>query len=172
MDSDGSYPLEEPTGETMRAINKAGLDLIKEEEGLRLEAYQDQGGVWTIGWGHTGPDVHKGCVITEQQAEQLLDGDLADAEGSVNKLVIVPLTDNQFASLVSFVFNLGELHFKNSTLLQVLNQEYYDSVPSEMRRWKFVQDQATKKYMASPGMEKRREKEIALWMTSSPESSS
>lgn len=156
----------------IRAVNKSGIDLIKEEEGLRLEAYQDQGGVWTIGYGHTGPDVHKGCVITEQQAEELLRGDLADAEQSVNKLVSVPLNDNQFASLVSFVFNIGEVHFKTSTLLQVLNQDYYNSVPSEMRRWKFIQDQATKKYMASPGMEKRREREIALWTTSSPESSS
>jgi len=152
--------------------NQKGIDLIKEVEGLRLEAYQDQGGVWTIGWGHTGPDVHKGCVITKQQAEELFQGDLAHAEQSVNQLVSVPLNDNQFASLVSFVFNFGEARFKASHLLAGLNIGSYASVPAELKRWIYCQDSKTKKLVPNKGLEARRQKEISLWMTSSPESSS
>lgn len=152
--------------------NQKGIDLIKEVEGLRLEAYQDQGGVWTIGWGHTGPDVHKGCVITKQQAEELFQGDLAHAEQSVNQLVSVPLNDNQFASLVSFVFNLGEYNLSKSHLLSCLNMGSYASVPVELKRWIYCKDPTTKKYLVNKGLEARRKKEISLWMTSSPESSS
>jgi lysozyme len=85
--------------------NQAGLKLIESFEGLRLTAYQDSVGVWTIGYGHT-KGVKKGQKITEQQAEAFLQQDLGVAEAAVNKLKL-KLTGNQFAALVSFTFNLG-----------------------------------------------------------------
>ncbi len=88
-----------------RTINNAGLDLIESFEGLRLNAYQDSVGVWTIGYGHT-KGVHQGQTITTQQAEAFLQEDLSEAEGAVDGLGLT-LTDNQFAALVSFTFNLG-----------------------------------------------------------------
>lgn len=87
------------------SINEAGLKLIESFEGLRLRAYQDSVGVWTIGYGHT-QGVKKGQTITPQQAEALLQQDLAMAETAVNSRNL-PLTDNQFSALVSFTFNLG-----------------------------------------------------------------
>jgi lysozyme len=88
-------------------INEAGLALIKSFEGLQLHAYRDSVGVLTIGWGHTGPDVTPGLTITEAQAEALLENDLRGAEADVQRLVKPQLTPNQFAALVSLVFNVG-----------------------------------------------------------------
>jgi lysozyme len=88
-----------------QTTNDAGLKLIESFEGLRLTAYQDSVGVWTIGYGHT-KGVTKGQTITQQQAEAFLQQDLAVAEAAVNALGLA-LTDNQFAALVSFTFNLG-----------------------------------------------------------------
>ncbi len=88
-----------------QTTNDAGLKLIESFEGLRLTAYQDSVGVWTIGYGHT-KGVAQGQNITQQQAEAFLQQDLLVAEGDVNGHGLT-LTDNQFAALVSFAFNLG-----------------------------------------------------------------
>ena len=88
-----------------QTTNQAGLDLIESFEGLRLNSYQDSVGVWTIGYGHT-QGVQPGQTITQQQAQAFLQQDLGVAEAAVNKLGIT-FTDNQFAALVSFAFNLG-----------------------------------------------------------------
>lgn len=104
----------------MRQINKAGLDLIKFFEGLRLKAYKDSVGVWTIGYGHTRTAT-PGMSISEPEAEALLREDLKDAQGGVDRLVKQQLSDNEYAALVSFVFNLGAGNFSRSTLLKKLN---------------------------------------------------
>ena len=100
-----------------RTINAAGVALVREYEGLRLEAYQDTSGIWTIGYGHTG-GVKPGDCISREQAPQLLEADLVQAERAVDALVRVSLTDNQFSALVSFVFNEGEAAFAGSTRLE------------------------------------------------------
>jgi GH24 family phage-related lysozyme (muramidase) len=91
-----------------QTINNAGLKLIESFEGLRLTSYQDSVGVWTIGDGHTKGVAH-GQTITQPQAETSRQPDLAVAEAPVNALGLT-LTDNQFATLVSFTFNLGAGH--------------------------------------------------------------
>ena len=88
-----------------QTTNQAGLVLIESFEGLRLNSYQNSVGVWTIGYGHT-QGVQPGQTITQQQAQAFLQQDLGVAEAGVNKLGLT-LTDNQFAALVSFAFNLG-----------------------------------------------------------------
>ena len=96
----------------MPQINAAGLALIESFEGLELTAYPDPGtggAPWTIGYGHTGPDVHPGETITHTQATALLESDVAQAEHEVAQLVEVVLTPNEFAALVSFQFNTGAL---------------------------------------------------------------
>lgn len=99
-----------------------GVALIKRFEGLELEAYQDIAGVWTIGYGHTGDRAQPGNQITEHGAEQLLVADLAPREAAVNNLVKVPLNQNEFDALVSFVFNVGAGAFAGSTALTRLNR--------------------------------------------------
>lgn len=115
-------------------ISEHGLSLIKEHEGLRLVAYQDSVGVWTIGYGHT-KGVQAGQEITESYAEALLKEDVRAAENCIEKLVTVPLTQGEFDALCSFTFNLGCGALRNSTLLKKLNDSNYDGAAEEFKRW-------------------------------------
>jgi len=114
--------------------SSAGLALIKEHEGLRLDAYLCPARVWTIGYGHTG-DVHPGQRITEAMADLLLQSDLKSFERAVNAAVKVPLTQGQFDALVSFAFNVGAGAFRLSTLLRVLNEGDYRAAAKQFDRW-------------------------------------
>ncbi|WP_455475697.1 lysozyme [Bartonella sp. B17] len=145
----------------MRKISKEGLMLIKQWEGLRLQSYQDAIGVWTIGYGHTNaagePLVRKGMSITEKVAEDILFQDLKQFEKVVEQAVVVPLTDEQFAALVSFCYNVGTTAFCNSTLLRKLNKGDYEAVPFELQRW----TKAGGKRLQ--GLVNRRAAEAGLW---------
>jgi len=115
--------------------SKSGLKALMDREGTRLVAYRDTKGIWTNGVGHTGGDVFPGQVVTTQQVMSWLEQDVKIAEDAVNKLVKVPLTENQFDSLVSFVFNIGVGAFTTSTLLKLLNQGKYADAANQFPRW-------------------------------------
>ena len=153
----------------MRALNQASLNLITQWEGLRTEAYQDQKGVWTIGYGHTSaagaPKVTKGMKITKQEALEIFERDLTLAKKGVDRLVKVTLNDNQYGALVSFVHNLGEGNFKNSTLLKKVNSKDFDAIPTELLKW--VNIRINGKLTFSKGLWNRRKAEGALWKASS-----
>lgn len=137
--------------------SQAGKDLIISFEGIRLEAYKCPAGVWTIGVGSTVPAVHAGEVITKQQALARFDKDLTKFENAVDRLVKVPLTQNQFDALVSFTFNVGEGALAKSTLLKKLNAGDYDAVPAELMKW----TKGGGKEL--PGLVRRRRAEAAMW---------
>lgn len=145
----------------MRKISTEGLALIKQWEGLRLKAYEDSGGIWTIGYGHTSaagtPIVHKDMQITEKEAEKILCQDLRECESVVVKAVIVPLNDEQFAALVSFCYNVGITAFCKSTLLKKLNKGEYETVPTELQKWTRVGGKRIQ------GLVNRRAAEAGLW---------
>jgi lysozyme len=152
--------------------SKNCYDLIKAFEGLHavkadgtVRAYICPAGKWTIGYGST-KGVRSGMNITKQEAEELLIKDVAVFENVVNRLVKVPLTQNQFNSLVSFAFNVGEGNLSRSTLLRKLNNGDYDSIPSEMNRWNKarVNGQLT----ALSGLTRRRAAEGALFSMDAP----
>lgn len=87
--------------------SEKGIQLITQFEGCKLISYQDSGGVWTIGYGHTG-GVTPGMVITQQQAVLYLKYDLKNAEKYVrNYDNVYHFTQNQFDALVSFCYNAG-----------------------------------------------------------------
>lgn len=149
---------------TERTISVAGIALIKEREGLRLEAYQDTGQVWTIGYGHTsaagGMKVYPGLTITHAQSEQLLKDDLARMTYPViNDLVKVPLTQGQFDAMCSFIYNLGATQVSTSTLLKRLNQGNYNAAADQFGRW--VYDNGVE----LEGLVIRRAKERALFLS-------
>jgi lysozyme len=98
-----------------------GLALTKQFEGLRLTGYQDSGGVWTIGYGHTGSIVVAGMNISQADAEALLRGDLAAAVACVNREVTAEISQQQFDALVDFCFNVGRGNFLKSSLLRKVN---------------------------------------------------
>ena len=133
----------------------AGLNLIKQFEGLRLGAYKDSGGVPTIGYGHTAT-AKEGQKITKADAERLLQGDVASAEEAVKRLVKVPLSQNQFDALVSLTYNIGSGGFAGSTLLKKLNAGDKD-VTKEFIKWSKDGDRRL------PGLVSRRKEEAKLF---------
>ncbi len=104
-------------------ISQIGVDLIKRFEGLELESYQDIAGIWTIGYGHTGPEVEAGQKLSPAEAEALLRHDLISREKAVSRLTNVPLNQNEFDALVSFVYNVGATAYSESTARRRLNKE-------------------------------------------------
>lgn len=134
-----------------------GLALIKEFEGLRLEAYLCPAGVWTIGWGHT-KGVQKGQKIDLPTAERFLKEDVEEAERGVLKLVKSKLNDNQLSALTSFLFNFGEPKFRDSTLLKVINADPHSpNIAIQLRRWVYADGKI------SQGLIRRREAEVKLY---------
>mgnify|MGYP003652696387 CR=1 FL=1 len=134
------------------------VDLIKRWEGLRLKAYQDGGGVWTIGFGHT-KTVTPTMKITAAQAEELLLQDIAWASEAVEQLVTVPLNFDQRSVLISFVYNIGRTQFSTSTLLRVLNKGAYEKAGQQLLRWVHDNGQFVQ------GLRNRREDELRRFIS-------
>ncbi len=163
----------------MREIPQSVVDLVKQAEGLRLTAYPDPasgGAPWTIGYGHTGPEVRHGLTITKERAEELLRADLEQAAAIVDRVVAAPLTDAQRGALVSFVFNVGAGRAKRgndsgkdgfvtlktgkpSTLLVKLNVGDTAGAAAEFAKWTRGAGQVM------PGLVKRRAAETALFLS-------
>lgn len=136
--------------------SQRGISLIKSFEGLRLDAYQDSVGVWTIGYGTTR-GVKPGMSITKDQADRMLTNDVARFEPDLNRLVKVPLNQNQWDALMSFVYNLGAANLESSTLLKLLNQGDYTGAAGQFSRWNRAGGQVLN------GLVKRRAAEQALF---------
>ncbi len=136
----------------------AGLALTKEFEGLRLEAYQDCGGIWTIGYGHTGRDVRPGRRVSEFEAEVLLRADLRDAIASVNRSIEVPIAQHQFDALVDFCYNAGRGNFERSSLLRKVNLEDFEGAAFQFGLWVNVDMKPV------PGLVRRRAAEAAMFL--------
>jgi lysozyme len=143
----------------VRACNDSGKDIIRQCEGLRLKAYRCPAGKLTIGYGHTGADVKTGMTITAAEADALLSRDLIAAEMAVSGAVTVPISENQFSALVSFVFNLGAGNFCGSTLLKKLNANDIFGAADEFPRWNKVNGQVL------AGLTRRRNAERTLFLS-------
>lgn len=138
-------------------LSADGIKALTRLEGCRLKAYADVGGVWTIGVGHTGPDVYEGKRITPEESDALLREDVGKFERAVGEAVTVPLTQAQFDALVIFAFNVGVGAFERSSLVRGLNAGDYDSVPAQLRRWNRVKGAVVQ------GLVHRRDAEVAIW---------
>lgn len=124
-----------------------GIAVMHYFEDCKLTAYPDPGShngtPWTIGWGHTGPEVCQGLCWSQQQADAAFADDLRRFERDVLSLVKVPLTQGQFDALVSFAYNLGSdidadtiaEGLGDSTLLRKLNAGDYGGAVREFRKW-------------------------------------
>lgn len=142
--------------------SKNGLHLTEQFEGCKLTAYPDPGtggAPWTIGYGHTGPDVHPGLTITQEKAEQLLMQDTQKAAAAVNAKVTRDITQQEFDALVDFVFNVGSGNFAASTLLKKVNAGDIHGAASEFEKW----DMAAGKHMA--GLLRRRHAEAEEFLS-------
>lgn len=141
-----------------------GVRLIKYYEGVRLKAYRDAVDVLTIGYGHTGPDVHEGMTITQEQAEKLLALRLAmEFEPAVLGLLRIRPSQHEFDALVSFTYNVGTDAFEGSTLLRKFNAGDMMGAANEFYRW----DKAGGKSLK--GLRRRRAAERAMFLGSTAE---
>jgi lysozyme len=152
-----------------RQINEAGLNLIKYFEGLRLTSYQDEAGIWTIGYGHTG-NVQAGLVITQEAAETLLVTDIQHTVDYVNAALIVPIlpplvvtSPNQFASMCSLCYNIGIGNFRTSSVLKFHKANEIDKAAYAFLLWDKVTIDG--QLVESPGLVARRYAERALYLT-------
>lgn len=136
-------------------IDASGLKLIADHEGLRTKAYQDSGGVWTIGYGHTAT-ARPGMKISKEEALRLLERDIRRFEACVEETVRVPLTQQQFNALVSLAFNRGCGGFRNADLVDELNRGDFDAAT---RRWLTTAVTVNGKRLG--GLVKRRRNEVA-----------
>lgn len=140
---------------------KASVDayeLIKQSEGLRLEAYLCPAGIWTIGYGHTS-GVSPNSFITIQEADEYLHRDVATIEMQLNKLNL-SLRQCQWDAIVSFVFNVGIGNFKASTLLAKIRINPDDnSIIDEFLRWVYANGKVIR------GLQKRRLTEMKLYFS-------
>ena len=154
-----------------RPLCEAGLDLLRHFEGLGdgdtvqpgLQPYQDMVGVWTVGYGATryeGRPVSRAWpeTLTPEEAEALLQGDVARYARAVDRLVVVPVTESQRAALTSFAYNLGSGALKASTLLRRVNGGDWEDVPNQFLRWVYAGGRRV------AGLERRRAAEAMLWM--------
>ena len=137
-------------------ISIPGVELLTHFEGLRLEAYQDSVGVWTIGYGHT-KGVTPSMKITESQANNLLRTELIEYQNYINEMVKVELSQCEYDALVCWVYNLGPTNLRESTLLKVLNQGDKFLVPEQIRRWNRAGGKVLK------GLVRRREAEALMF---------
>lgn len=139
-------------------LGSAGLALLKLFEGCRLTAYQDQNGIWTIGYGHTGPEVVEGLVWTQEQADAQLALDASWAATAVMKSLDVMVNQNEFDALTCFTYNVGSGNEAHSTLLRLLNAGNRSGAADEFLKWDHVRQGV------SAGLERRCEAERALFL--------
>ena len=151
-------------------INAAGIALLKEFEGCKLDAYRDIAGVWTIGYGHTGPNVTQGLKWTQDRAEEQLAGDVAERVPQVLDACIVEPNENQLAAMVCLAFNIGmgwkgkrgprdRDGFRQSTVLRLHNQSNFTGAASAFAMWNKAGGQVR------AGLTRRRASEMALYLT-------
>lgn len=142
-------------------VSQEGIDLIKNFEKCKLEAYPDPGtgGVpWTIGYGHTA-GVVEGMTCTQEQADQMLADDVAKVAGQVNSLLKIKVNQNQFDALVSFAYNAGAGALASSTLLRLVNAGDFGGAADQFPRWVHGGGGGT-----LPGLVRRRAAERSLFM--------
>lgn len=108
----------------MRRINAAGLQLIKNFEKCVLTSYQDQGGIWTVGYGSTPflhPEICKGLTITREQAEMYLQKDL-ETFYQIDHYISEIVNENQYSALICLCYNVGLRAVKLSQTLKLINE--------------------------------------------------
>jgi lysozyme len=151
-------------------LSNHGINAIKNFEGLRLDAYRDIAGVWTIGYGstryHDGRPVKPGDrLANEQQASALFSNTLGQYEEAVNQYVKVPLSQNQYDALVSFTYNEGTGALRQSTLLKKLNENDYSGAADQFLVWIKITDPKTGEKVTCETLVARRQEERKLFLS-------
>jgi lysozyme len=150
-------------------LSNNGKAVIKNFEGLRLNAYRDSAGIWTIGYGstryHDGKSVRPGDKLANEiQADALFDNTLGQYEDAVNNMVRTSITQNQFDALVSFTYNEGIGALKKSTLLRKLNEGNYKDAADQFLVWNKITEPINGEKVVLDTLVKRRQQERQLFL--------
>jgi lysozyme len=133
-------------------------DLIRRFEGLRLKAYLCPAGVWTVGYGSTGPGIGPGVTWTKEVAEQRMQEQAKTfAQGAISMCpVLPPQGEAKTAAIADFAYNLGLTRLKGSTLRRKVNAQDWEGAAEELRKWVYGGG------VKLPGLVLRREVEARL----------
>lgn len=143
-------------------ISKKGLKFLKSLEGCSLTSYLCPAGILTIGYGHTGVEVHADMGITEKEAEDFLLKDLEKFEEKISSLLKVEVKQREFDSMVCLAFNIGLKAFENSTVLKRINEKAKKKdIISAWILWDKITVNGEKQ--VSKGLMNRRFKEVAFY---------
>lgn len=118
----------------MMVVSGAGIATLTGHEGLSYIGYLDSVGVPTVCYGHTRT-AKVGEVFSQERCEELLNEDLAEFSGTVNKYITVNLSQPQFDSLVSFCYNVGSYACRTSTMFRLINDGDYLGGAAQFDRW-------------------------------------
>lgn len=132
------------------------IDLARRFEGCRLTAYKDIAGVWTIGYGHTGKDVTPTTRWTQEEAEQHLELDVAEAQHLLQLYSPGPFVTGALDALTDFVFNLGIGNYRGSSLRRAVDTQNWPEVKIDLLAWDHSGGQVI------PGLLARRQAEADL----------
>lgn len=143
-------------------VSQEGIDLVKQFEGCKLTAYQDVGGIWTIGFGHTG-GVQPGDTCTQEQADQWLLSNLQTAANCVLNNLTCALRQNELDALACFTYNVGCKNFINSTMRLYLDRNQITQAAMEFQKWDHVNGQVV------VGLFRRRMAEKMLFLRTPPD---
>lgn len=147
-------------------LDQAGIDAIKKHEDFRAFPYQDIAGKWTIGYGHLiKPGESFPRDISIEEAEVILFNDAQIAMDAVNRLVKVPITQNQFNALVSFTYNLGTGALAESSVLRNLNNGDVQAAADSFLLWNKYRKSPGAPLVASAGLTNRRKAEAAVFLS-------
>lgn len=145
----------------MRSIPESTIDLIKTFEGFSATIYKCPAGIETFGYGSlVSHYTDITFPISSELAEECLLKDLNSSARSVCRLICAPITDNQYAALIDFTYNLGSGTLQRSTLRMKLNREEYDTAPEELLKYVYGGGRKL------PGLIKRRQAEYDLFCSS------
>jgi lysozyme len=136
----------------------SALELVKHFEGCRLRAYQDQGGVWTVGYGCTGPNIGGDTTWTQAQADAEVEARVVRAQHVLEAMLDQPAADHQKAAMVSLAYNIGLPAFERSTVRRLFNLGDTAGAADAFRMWSKVAGKVNQ------GLVNRREAERAVFL--------
>lgn len=115
-------------------ISREGVVLIKSFEGFRPRALKDRDGRWVVGYGHTA-SAHEGAVVSEAEAELLLQYDLIPVQTVLSEVLTRPVNQHQYDALASFAFSVGVEAFRTSEVASQVNSGDATEAAEALAAW-------------------------------------
>ena len=148
---------------SLQRLSTKGAEFIAQWEGIKLKAYKDTGGVWTIGIGTiiypNGKKVKEGDICTKEEAYSWFKDYIVGVEDLIHKSIKVPLTQNQFDALVSLIYNIGSTQFIGGSVDDKLNSHQTSAALETWKKYRLDNGKVIQ------GLVNRRNAEVALFLT-------